>query len=215
MANLPGHALAQANTFVLVITKLQKAKTMSKEKSEVYKRQEQLSAVYQKAPGKAWITDVAEVTGVNLADPFRSHVTINDELSVHFPVGVHRAIGGDHDSPNSGDILCAALACCFETTLRMIANRLQIQLLHTHVKALADVDVRGTLMISSTVPVGFQSMRLEVEIMALPDNAKLIQALLATAKHSCIVYQIISKGTPIKVEMKVLDPIVEQASAAS
>ena len=173
---------------------------MSKEKSEVYKRQEQLSAVYQKAPGKAWITDVAEVTGVNLADPFRSHVTINDELSVHFPVGVHRAIGGDHDSPNSGDILCAALACCFETTLRMIANRLQIQLLHTHVKALADVDVRGTLMISSTVP---------------PNNAKLIQALLATAKHSCIVYQIISKGTPIKVEMKVLDPIVEQASAAS
>lgn len=41
---------------------------------------------------------------------------------VRVPVGVHRAVGGLHDAPTPGDLLCAALAACQDSTFRMIAN---------------------------------------------------------------------------------------------
>ena len=47
---------------------------------------------------------------------------------VRVPVGVHRAVGGLHDAPTPGDLLCAALAACQDSTFRMIANLMNIEL---------------------------------------------------------------------------------------
>ena len=172
--------------------------------SVVFQRHQRLAERYQGDPQQAMITDMAEIRGSNLDDPFRSEVTINDELQVPFRVGVHRAVGGDHDFPNPGDILCAALASCFETTLRMIANRLQIELEATQVKATALVDVRGTLMLNTTVPVNFQSMNLEVKVKGKAINDKVMNTLVKGAKHCCIVYQTIRKGIPVNVDIEIL-----------
>ncbi len=173
--------------------------------SIVKERQQALMAHYVVNPKAAWITDVAVIEGKNLDDPFHTSVSINDELTVDFPIGVHRAVGGHHDFPNSGDLLCAALASCFETALRMIANRLQIALIKTKVRATAKVDVRGTLRVDASVPVGFQSMGLEVEI-TVPSAVKEEMAikLVKATEQSCIVLQTLVKGIPVEVNAKIL-----------
>ncbi len=173
-----------------------------KNNTEVYRRHRPLIKLYRQEPQEALITDIAEVKGKNLTDPFRTEVIINEELEVPFTVGVHWAVGGDHDHPNPGDILCASLAVCFESTLRMVANRLQIKLTKTSIKVRAQVDVRGTLMMDPTVPVGFQSMVLEGEVEGSSPRNGLLNTLIETAKHCCIVYQTLQKGIPIHVEIR-------------
>ena len=177
-----------------------------KNNSIVRKRQQPLMDTYVENQKAAWITDVAVIDGEKLDDPFHTSVTINEELKRSFPIGVHRAVGGLHDFPNPGDLLCASLASCFESTLRMIANRLQITLVKTKVKVTANIDVRGTLMINKDVPVGFQSMNLEIEIRVNNSTKnEMIYKLLKGAERCCIVYQTLKQGTPINIYTKVLN----------
>ena len=145
---------------------------------------------------------------------FDTSVSVSDELQIPFDVGIHRAVGGNHDYPNPGDILCAALACCFESTIRMIANRLNIELLETRVKASAQVDVRGTLMIDKSVPVGFQSMQLDVVLISKTANPRTMNILLRAAEQSCIVYQTLKRGTPISLTTNI-DPLISSSEEGS
>ena len=131
---------------------------LRKDKSEVVARHTKLKEIYDQDPDQAMIEDSTYVEGINLSDPFRSEVTVSHEIRSKVKTGLHRGVGGDHDFPNPGDMLCAALASCMEGTIRMIANRLELELKHTHVDVRAYVDVRGTLMFDRSVPVGFQKM---------------------------------------------------------
>lgn len=171
----------------------------NQEPSIVHQRHLVLNEKYLKETSSAWITDGAEVIGINLHDPFRTLVSINDKMKIPFKIGVHKAVGGDHDFPNPGDLLCASLASCFESTIRLIANKLRIELIETKIYVTAQVDVRGTLMIDTSVPVEFQSMNIEALIIAKNTNEKLLHALINGAKHSCIVYQTIKKGITISL----------------
>lgn len=165
--------------------------------SIVHQRHLLLNDKYQGDFASAWIIDSAEVIGINLHDPFRTTVSINEKMKVPFKIGVHKAVGGDHDFPNPGDLLCASLASCFESTIRLISNKLGIELIETKITVTAQVDVRGTLMIDTTVPVEFQSMHIAALLIAKNTNEKLLHTLIKGAKHSCIVYQTIKKGIPI------------------
>lgn len=169
----------------------------NKDTSIVHQRHLVLNEKYRKDTTSAWITDSAEVIGINLHDPFRTVVSINDKMKVPFKIGVHKAVGGDHDFPNPGDLLCASLASCFESTIRLISNKLRIELIETKIYATAQIDVRGTLMIDKSIPVEFQSMHIDALIIAKNTNEKLLNTLVNGAKKSCIVYQTIKKGIPI------------------
>ncbi len=171
--------------------------------SIVHQRHLVLYEKYLNDSTSAWITDSAEVVGMNLHDPFRTSVSINDKMKIPFKIGVHKAVGGDHDFPNPGDLLCASLASCFESTIRLIANKLKIELIETKIYTTAQVDVRGTLMIDTSVPVEFQSMHIDAIIIAKNTNEKLLYTLINGAKRSCIVYQTIKKGIPITLNPEV------------
>nr|WP_281386211.1 OsmC family protein [Hyunsoonleella aquatilis] len=126
---------------------------------------------------------------------------MNTELKVPFKIGVHRAVGGDHDYPNPGDMLCATLASCMESTTRMIANRYNIRLTKTRVKVSAFVDVRGTLRVDLNTPVEFQSMHIDYEITSDDLDKKGLKMLINAVKKSCIIYQTLKKGTPIEISV--------------
>ncbi|WP_411030700.1 OsmC family protein [Spongiimicrobium sp. 3-5] len=189
-----------SNTLFLTKRLLRKANILHN-RTPVYLRQSKLNEQYLKDPKLAMITDCAEVLGKDLHDPFRTTVTINKELQVPFRVGVHSAVGGDHDHPNPGDMLCATLASCLESTLRMIANRFDITLTYTRVRVSALVDVRGTLRIDLTTPVGFQSMHVELEVAAKGLNKKVLNTLIQGSKKSCIIYQTLIKTLPITIDV--------------
>ena len=117
------------------------------------------------------------------------------------PVGVHKALGGPHDAPTPGDLLCAALAACQDSSVRMVANLLGVELEFLEVYVVGDVDVRGTMMVDRSVPVGFLEMRCDVQMRAKPGtDPRLLEKLKAAAEQSCVVLQTLR--TPLLVEIR-------------
>jgi uncharacterized OsmC-like protein len=174
-----------------------------KAETDVRTRQDPLRAHYKEAPGQALITDRARTTGGPDTDPFHGYVVPGSkDYGDVWPFGIHRAVGGYHDAPNPGDMLCAALAACLDSTLRLIADRLGITLLSLAVNVTAEVDVRGTLAVDRSVPVGFQAMRCHVDLRAAEDtDPKRIEKLLAASERSCINLQTLRAGVAIETRL--------------
>ncbi len=160
-------------------------------------RHEPLKARYLEHPEDAWITDHAETRSgeTSLRDPLHGRVHCKD-TAIDF--AVHKAVGGLSDAPVPGDILCAALASCIESTLCVIANRLDIQLQRLNVRVTGQVDVRGTLRLDDSVPVGFQQFDVDIDIEPEKGtNAVLFDALLGAAETSCVVMQTLRNGVTV------------------
>jgi uncharacterized OsmC-like protein len=162
-------------------------------------RQEPLRDRYRIEPEPAQITDRARAVGGAELDPFHGRVvagTRGGETVLN--VGAHAAVGGYHDYPNPGDLLCAALASCLDSTIRMIANRLGVRLTRLEVDVTADVDVRGALMVDRDTPVGFTAMRCDVELATAEGTPPALEdGLIASAEHCCIVMNTLRGGVPV------------------
>ena len=149
-----------------------------------------LRSLYRETPAEAMVTDHARTCGTELSDPFHSQVEPMDGCGVTVPVGVHRAVGGLHDAPTPGDLLCAALAACQDSAVRMVANRLGVEILALEVRVTAQVDVRGALGMEADVPVGFQSMTCDIDLKVKEGtHAKLLESLHHAAQRCCVVQQ--------------------------
>jgi uncharacterized OsmC-like protein len=117
------------------------------------------------------------------------------------PVGVHKALGGPHDAPTPGDVLCAALAACQDSSVRMVANLLGVEIESLEVNVAGDVDVRGTMMVDQIVPVGFLEMRCDVKLRAkCGTDSRLLDKLKIAAEHSCVVLQTLR--APLRVDVR-------------
>src|SRR6516162_5083597 len=164
-------------------------------------RQDPLRERYRTAPKEAWIVDGARTMANGVKDPFHCTVAPGQGHGELWQAGIHRAVGGYHDRPNPGDILCAALASCFHSTLRIIADRLEIPIASLEVSARAEVDVRGTLLVDRNVPVGFQKIRCQVRLdpgaKVPPERVTMLQA---AAEHSCVVFQTLRNGVPVQTQ---------------
>ncbi len=175
---------------------------MADHRELVLGRQEPLRQSYRSAPGDAWITDRAETVGGVTTDPFHALVVAGERQDEGWRVGIHRAVGGFHDQPNPGDILCAALASCLDTTLRMIAARLRVPIESLSVAVTGEVDVRGTLAVDPQVPVGLQRMSCRIEVEPGPEAAPgAVDRLLAAAERACVVLQTLRHGVPVGLEV--------------
>lgn len=65
---------------------------------DVPARQDPLREEYRSHPGKARITDSARTRRSTALDPFHGVVeATSQDLTVPYPFGIHRAVGGDHD----------------------------------------------------------------------------------------------------------------------
>jgi len=168
-------------------------------KPVVYEAQKPLKASYRQQPDQAMVIDHAKTSGEDPADPFHTTVEPMDGCGVSVPIGVHAAVGGPHDAPTPGDLLCAALAACQDSAVRMIANLMGIELLELEVRVMAKADVRGTLAMDRNVPVGFQEMicevRMKVEEGTEPRKAERLQI---AAKQCCVVQQTLKSPPPVK-----------------
>jgi uncharacterized OsmC-like protein len=168
-------------------------------------RQDPLRECYQYSPEDAKITDRARTTGGVATDPFHGTIIPGSGgygLSLNF--GIHRAMGGDNDAPNPGDLLCAALAACLDSSIRVIAERLEVTLESLEVKVEADLDVRGTLQVDPTVPVGFQAMRCEVNLEpAEGSDPESVEKLFDAAEHSCVNLATLRNGVPVETTLNI------------
>ncbi len=174
--------------------------------ASVFIAQKPLKARYLQHPEAAMVTDHACTGGTAPSDPFHSQVAPMDGCDVWVPVGVHAAVGGLHDAPTPGDLLCAALAACQDSAIRMVANLMGVELTALSVRVTADVDVRGALAMDASVPVGFQSMHCEVHLEAKDGTRpELLERLRFAAEHCCVVRQTLMAPPPISTRYTTTD----------
>ncbi len=174
--------------------------------SLVKQRQAPLREQYAKTPARARIFDGAHTVNACSGDPFHGAVVPNHGPNDSLRFGIHRAVGGDHDLPNPGDLLCAALAACLDATIRMIADHFGVKLASLQVKVAAECDVRGCLMVEPDVPVGFQRLHCSVRLSPHGDADKDdLHGLLAAAEKCCVVMQTLRNGVTVLTELEAID----------
>lgn len=176
--------------------------------SLVKQRQAPLRDRYARTPAEARIFDSAQTANACDGDAFHGAAVPNHWTGEPLRFGVHRAVGGDHDLPNPGDLLCAALAACLDATIRMIADHFGVRLASLQVKVVAECDVRGCLMVDPAVPVGFQRLHCCVEMQPDGDVEKDdLRGLLAAAEKCCVVMQTLRGGVPVVTELGAIDAL--------
>ena len=169
-------------------------------------RQRSLIDHYKHVPETALVRDHASTSDEHSLDDgpldaSHSWVKVGRAHSVTVPVAVHAAVGGIADYPVPGDILCAALASCTDSTIRLVANALRVDLQALSVDVAGEVDVRGALFVSPNVPVRFQRFHVNVFVRSAPGMAvERLERLLSTAEHSCVVMQTLRAAVPVTVE---------------
>lgn len=178
--------------------------TAAGKSTTVRERQDPLIAVYHKEPGRAQITDRARTFGGTETDPFHGNVVLgNDDTGLVLPFGIHRAVGGYSDAPNPGDILCGALASCIDSTIRIIAERFGVPLNKLEVEVLGKIDVRGTLLVSREVPVGFEKLDIRLDIVPEDGtNPKIVNKLIGAAERSCVTLQTLLMGAEVETRTR-------------
>jgi uncharacterized OsmC-like protein len=108
--------------------------------------------------------------------------------------GLHPATGGDGLQACSGDMLLEALVACAGVTLTAVATSLGIALRGGVVTAEGDLDFRGTLGVAKDAPVGFQEIRLKLDLDTDATDAQRAKLVELTERY-CVVYQTL-KGAP-------------------
>jgi uncharacterized OsmC-like protein len=168
-------------------------------------RQGRRVQLYKQKPEEAWTIDHAETHAMAEppTDPMHTRVAAS-AFAVDIPISVHRNIGGLHDGATPGDVLCAALAACADSTFRIVASQLGIRVDQLAVRVEGEVDVRGTLCMTPEVPVGFQKMHLAIEARCQEGTDERLAAKLQQAvEHCCIVLQTLRSGVPVDIRFDV------------
>ena len=110
--------------------------------------------------------------------------------------GLHAATGGSGLQVCSGDMLLQALVACAGVTLSAVATALEIPLGDATLRAEGDLDFRGTLGVSREVPVGFQAIRLYVEMDTSAPPEK-VDKLLELTQRYCVVLQTLRSAVEV------------------
>jgi uncharacterized OsmC-like protein len=172
---------------------------MPKSKVDIRARQAPIRQRYGDDPGSA--LQVLRVHGGSgdLADPLHCRVAPESVPDAVFRSGAHPAVGGDGDVPCSGDLLLAALAACQETTVRMVAANMGIDLEGLEVTVEGDWDPRGTLAMGREFPIGITAIRAHTRVVVRGDErGERAERLLRSAERYCVVLSTLRQGLPVE-----------------
>ncbi len=163
-------------------------------------RQKPLINHYKQNPKAAQIVDYAKTSSesIHVNDPLHTQVFVDKSHKLPIMIGVHQLLGGESDKSTPGDLLCGALASCFDSTTRIIANHMQLALQSLNVEVKGFVDARGTLLVDPSVCVGFSRFDIYISIKTKHSLGEaLISRLIKAVECSCVVYQTLNHSVEI------------------
>lgn len=163
-------------------------------RDELRSLQQPLKEQYKTDPNAAMIT--LRATGA-LGDDVTCSVETGRAL---VEAGLHPATGGTGFAACSGDMLLQALVACAGVTLSAVATSIGLELRGATLSAEGDLDFRGTLGVAKGTPVGFQRIRLSIELdtdAAEAEKAKLIEL----TERYCVVYQTLVHSPDVVVSL--------------
>jgi uncharacterized OsmC-like protein len=145
----------------------------------------------------------------DLGDPLHCAIAPESVGNVVWRSGAHRAVGGLGDVPCSADLLLGALAACQETTLRMVAANLGIELESLEVTVTGDWDPRGTLAMGKEFPIGLTGIRSTTSVAIKGDvEGDRAERFLRSAEKYCVVLNTLRSGVPVESSFSI-GPIPE------
>lgn len=157
--------------------------------------QRPLKERYRATPGEALVTLRAQG---RLGEGVSCRVETGKTLVT---AGLHPATGGDGLRACSGDMLLEALVACAGVTLNAVATALGIELRDASLQAEGDLDFRGTLGVTKEVPVGFQSIRLHVDLDTDAPEEQIANLLRLTERY-CVVFQTLASPPAMEISRK-------------
>jgi uncharacterized OsmC-like protein len=163
-------------------------------RDELRALQQPLKEQYKTDPNRALIT--LRATGA-LGDDVTCSVETGRAL---VEAGLHPATGGTGLAACSGDMLLQALVACAGVTLSAVATSIGLELRGARLSAEGDLDFRGTLGVAKGTPVGFQQIRLSIELdtdAAEAEKAKLVEL----TERYCVVYQTLLHSPDVVVSL--------------
>jgi uncharacterized OsmC-like protein len=167
-------------------------------KINVRERQTPIRDRYKNNPESARIVLKVRSDRSDLSDPLHCGIVPESVPSISWKSGAHPAVGGDGDVPCSGDLLLGALAACQETTLRMVAANMGIELESLEVVVEGDWDPRGTLAMGD-YPIGLTAIRCQTTVRVPGDlHGERSERLLRSAEKYCVVLNTLRHGVPVE-----------------
>ena len=157
---------------------------------ELRAKQAPLKEQYRQSPADALVTLKAEG---RLGEGVSCSIETGRAL---VDAGLHAATGGSGMQVCSGDMLLQALVACAGVTLSAVATSLEIPLDDATLRAEGDLDFRGTLGVSKETPVGFQAIRLYVELDTTAPPEK-VDKLLELTQRYCVVLQTLRSSVEV------------------
>lgn len=152
---------------------------------------------YQAEPDTARIELVATSGASDLSDPLHCAVGL-PASGTTVQAGAHPLVGGTGEVPCSGDLLLAALAACQETTLRMVAANMGVDLLSVDVRVTGDWDARGTLAFKGA-PIGITRIRCHTRVVVAGDErGERAERLLRSAEKYCVILDTLRAGVAVE-----------------
>ncbi|HXR32677.1 MAG TPA: OsmC family protein [Verrucomicrobiae bacterium] len=112
----------------------------------------------------------------------------------------HKGVGGAGVGACSGDLLLGALAACAQITCQMVAAAMGVPTESIEVTVEGDLDLRGTLGIARDVPVGFEAIRLHLDIAAPKATPEQLSALREKTEQYCVVMQTLTRPPKLQTE---------------
>jgi uncharacterized OsmC-like protein len=158
---------------------------------ELRSKQAPIKEQYRKSPSSALVTLHAEG---KIGEGISCSIDTGKAL---VEAGLHTATGGNGLQACSGDMLLQALVACAGVTLSAVATALEIPLHGGSLRAEGDLDFRGTLGVSKDAPVGFQEIRLIVNLDSSAPTEKL-EKLLELTECYCVVLQTLRAPANVK-----------------
>lgn len=162
---------------------------------DVRSLQKPLKDRYRSDPAASRITLRAEAS--ESAAPIACSVDIGRAV---YQAEAHRGVGGPGTAACSGDLLLGALAACAQITCQMVAAAMGIPTERVQAVVEGDLDLRGTLGLSQEVPVGFEEIRVHLEVVAPGATADQIAVLRAKTEQYCVVMQTLRHPPAIRIE---------------
>jgi len=161
---------------------------------ELRAKQAPLKEQFRRSPGSALVTLHAEG---QLGEGVACSIATGRAL---VEAGLHAATGGDGLQVCSGDMLLQSLVACAGVTLAAVATALEIPIAGGTLRAEGDLDFRGTLGVSREAPVGFQAIRLIIDLDTSAPPEKIAKLLELTERY-CVVLQTLR--APLEVTTQV------------
>ncbi len=157
--------------------------------------QKPLKEKYRSDPETSRITLRAE--GSQTAAPVACSVDIGRAV---YAAEAHTGVGGPGTAACSGDLLLGALAACAQITCQMVAAAMGIPTTRIEVAVEGDLDLRGTLGLSTDVPVGFESVRVHFDVDAPGATEEQRRALREKTEQYCVVMQTLTRPPTLQVD---------------